>query len=252
MKLVVVADDYGLCESVNQGVVDACKNGIVTELSLMLGSPATDHALALAKDNNIQNIGIHMLLKNWRDTGALVRRADYIQMLDELSEVQVAELVRKELEEFEQLVGRKPIHITSQFGIIAHERAISAVVDYALMHNIPMRQPVMTLYGDEPEQNSQSLSLMRQRGARTTDHFFAHILGEDYETTKQAFKDDLATVQPNETAELCLHPGYVSEELKQSTSLVYERERDTKLAADPEFRRWMETRNIQVVGYQEI
>jgi predicted glycoside hydrolase/deacetylase ChbG (UPF0249 family) len=90
MKLVVVADDYGLCESVNNGIMDAHKNGIVTELSLMLGSPATDHALQIAQEQNVTNIGIHMLLKNWRDTGHLVHRPDYIKLFEELSKEEIA------------------------------------------------------------------------------------------------------------------------------------------------------------------
>jgi len=165
VKLVVVADDFGLCQSVNTGIVEAHKNGIVTELSLMLGSPRTEQALQLVKEQDITNVGIHMLLKNWRDSGTLVRRADYIKMFDELSEAEVAQLVETELQEFEAVVGHKPTHITSQFGIAAHAKAIPAVTDYALKHNIPMRKPVMTLYGDEPEQNEQSLTLMKQSGS---------------------------------------------------------------------------------------
>ncbi len=44
----------------------------------------------------------------------------------------------------------------------------------------------------------------------------------------------------------------MSEELKQSSSLVYERERDTQLATDGEFRQWLSDRGIQIVGYKEI
>lgn len=64
MKLVVIADDFGLCQSVNEGIVDATINGIVCEPSLMLGSPGTDHALTLARQHNIENIGIHMVLNH--------------------------------------------------------------------------------------------------------------------------------------------------------------------------------------------
>jgi len=251
-KVVIVADDYGLCESVNNGIMEAHQHGIVTELSLMLGSPGTDHALTIAKEKDVQNIGIHMLLKNWRDTGALVRREDYIKLFNNLSESGVAELVGAELREFEQIVGHKPTHITSQFGIVAHPKAIHSVIAYAKKHNIPMRQPVMTLYGDEPVQNEESLKLVQESQIQTTDYFFAHIMEPDYESLIRLYKNDLLAVGSNQTAEICLHPGFVSQELEQSTSLVHERERDTKLATDTDFRAWIDAHDIVIVSYREI
>ena len=252
MKLVVVADDFGFCKSVNIGIVESHKKGIVTELSLMLGSPATDQALGMVKEQGITNVGIHMLLKNWRDTGALVRRADYIKLFDELSEADIAKLVEAELQEFEQVVGHKPSHITSQFGIAVHIKAISAVIDYALKHNIPMRQPVMTLYGDEPEQNEQSLALMQKRGVRTTDHFIARIMEPDYDKLISLYQQDLLVLKANETAELALHPGLAGDDLRAMSSLVDERARDLKLTTDTAFRSWVESHDIKIVGYGDI
>lgn len=253
MKLVVVADDYGLCESVNNGVMDACKNGIVTELSLMLGSPGTDHALRIAQEQSVTNIGIHMLLKNWRDTGHLLHKPDYAQLFEELSADEIVILIKSELEEFERVVGRKPTHVTSQYGIIGHPKALPAITKYVVANNIPMRMPGSTATGDgEFGRDEQATAHIKQAGAITTDHFFAHITDGDYETVKQAFKDNLATMKPGETAEICLHPGYASDGLKQSSSLVYERERDTKLATDSEFRQWIGDRGIAIVSYGEI
>lgn len=251
-KLVIVADDYGLCRSVNEGVIASYKNGIVTELSLMLGSPGTEHALQLVKANDVTNLGIHLLLKNWRDTGALVRRRDYIKMFDELSEAEIAALVGAELEEFERIVGHKPTHITSQFGIIGHAKAIRSVIAYAKQYNIPMRQPVMTLYGDEFEENPASLTLIRQANIRTTDKIFAHILGDDYEIIVSAYKQDLGSLTDDQTAEIALHPGYVDDELRAMTSLADERARDLKLATDATFTAWIERQGIKITNYGEI
>lgn len=253
MKLVVVADDYGLCESVNNGIVDSCKKGIVTELSLMLGSPATDHALKIAKEQGITNIGIHMLLKNWRDAGHLMHKPDYVKLFDELSSEEITKLVETELAEFEQVIGRKPTHITSQYGIIGNPKALPAVIEYAVANNIPMRMPGSTFTGSgEVDRDTNAAEQIRQAGATTTDYFFAHINGDDYKAIKQEFKDDLSTIRQNEIAEICLHPGYVSNELKQSSSLIYERERDTKLATDSDFRQWIEDHGIEIVGYGDI
>jgi predicted glycoside hydrolase/deacetylase ChbG (UPF0249 family) len=253
VKLVIVADDYGLCESVNNGIMEAYQHGIVTELSLMLGSPGTNHALKITREQDVKNIGIHMLLKNWRDTGHLLHKPDYIELFEELSVDEIATLIKTELEEFERVVGRKPTHITSQYSIIGHPKALPTITKYAVANNIPMRQPNSRFTGNaEVGVSAIATAQIRRAGVVTTGYLFAHILGDDYDAIKQAFKDDLATLNPGESAEMVLHPGYVSEELKQSSSLVQERERDTKLATDAEFRQWIEGRGIKIVGYGEI
>lgn len=218
----------------------------------MLGSPGTDHALQLVKQYDVTNLGIHMLLKNWRDTGALVRRKDYQQMFDELSEAEIAELLMIELKEFERLIGHKPTHITSQFGIHGHAKVIRSVIAYARQYNIPVRQPVMTLNGGEFEENLNSLELMRRAGVRTTDKVYAHILGDDYDTLLDQYKRDLEALTDGQTAEIALHPGYADDELRVMTSLADERARDLKLATDPNFKSWIEGRGIDIVSYGEI
>lgn len=252
MKLVIVADDYGLCESVNQGIIEAHQNGIVTELSLMLGSPGTDQALDLVKEHNVMNLGIHMLLKNWRDTGALVHRPDYKKLFAELSAGNIAELVARELAEFEQVVGRKPSHITSQYGIIGHPKALSAVVAYAKANHVPLRLPHIGIFTNDPDQLDQGIRLLQENHIVTTDYFFAHVFKDNLVTVKADFEADLSTVHGNETAEICLHPGRVDNNLRKLTSLVDERERDRQLALDPDFKLWIGQRGIKIVGYQEI
>lgn len=252
-KLVVVADDFGLCESVNAGILEAYQHGIVTELSLMLGSPGTEHALGLVREHNIQNVGIHMLLKNWRDTGTLVHKPDYLKLFEELDQQAIARLVQAELTEFEALLGRKPSHITSQYGVIGNSKALPAAIDYAVANNVPMRLPSTTLYSSgEAERDATASSQLHKHGVATTDHFFAHILGDDYDTIRQAFLDDFATMQEGEIAEMCLHPGNYSEELARSTSLVRERQRDTKLATDKSFWDAIHKLGISIVPYPEL
>ena len=50
-KLIVNADDFGLSEAVNYGIISAYKNGIVRSTTIMAGMPAFDHAVELLKKN---------------------------------------------------------------------------------------------------------------------------------------------------------------------------------------------------------
>lgn len=58
-KLIVNADDLGLSEKTNDGIMEAHLNGIVTSATLMMTMPAVDHALAAARNCDL-DIGLHV------------------------------------------------------------------------------------------------------------------------------------------------------------------------------------------------
>jgi hopanoid biosynthesis associated protein HpnK len=60
--VIVNADDFGLSQAINRGVIAAHRNGIVTSASLMVNGPAFEHAVALAKENPALDIGVHLSL----------------------------------------------------------------------------------------------------------------------------------------------------------------------------------------------
>lgn len=76
IRLIVQADDFGMCHAVNEGIVRAFSQGIVTQSAIMAPCPWFDEAAALALDHGIP-IGLHCTLTSewdhlrWRSiTGA--------------------------------------------------------------------------------------------------------------------------------------------------------------------------------------
>ena len=61
-RLIVNADDFGLTEAVNRGIIRAHREGIVTSASLMACGGAFDHAVELARQNPRLGIGVHLTL----------------------------------------------------------------------------------------------------------------------------------------------------------------------------------------------
>lgn len=61
-KFIVNADDFGLHEEINKGIIYGYQNGIITSTSLMCSAPAFSDAVALAKANDGLGIGIHLTL----------------------------------------------------------------------------------------------------------------------------------------------------------------------------------------------
>ena len=60
MKVIINADDFGLSESINDGIVHCFKQGIITSASLMVNTPYTEDAVSKIKENDLKNIGVHL------------------------------------------------------------------------------------------------------------------------------------------------------------------------------------------------
>jgi hopanoid biosynthesis associated protein HpnK len=58
----VNADDFGRSRSINQAVIRAHKEGILTSASLMVNEPAFEEAVELAKANPTLGVGLHLTL----------------------------------------------------------------------------------------------------------------------------------------------------------------------------------------------
>ena len=56
------ADDFGRSHSINEAVIRAHREGILTSASLMVNEPACAEAIALAKENPKLGVGLHLTL----------------------------------------------------------------------------------------------------------------------------------------------------------------------------------------------
>jgi len=59
-RLIVNADDFGLFHSVNEAVIRAHREGILTSASLMVNEPGFQEAVRLAKENPKLGVGLHL------------------------------------------------------------------------------------------------------------------------------------------------------------------------------------------------
>lgn len=61
-RLIVNADDFGRSSSINEAVIRAHREGILTTASLMVNEPACAEAVALARENPRLGVGLHLTL----------------------------------------------------------------------------------------------------------------------------------------------------------------------------------------------
>src|SRR5262245_22529761 len=61
-RLLWNADDFGLSASVNEAVIRAHREGILTSASLMVNEPGFEEAVHLARENPRLGVGLHLTL----------------------------------------------------------------------------------------------------------------------------------------------------------------------------------------------
>lgn len=147
-RLIVNADDFGLSDGINRGILTAHQSGIVTSTSLMVRGAAAQAAADRASEFPSMSVGLHLDLGEWRfDNGewvALYERAplDDAKLLD-------AE-VAAQFDVFARLVGTHPTHIDSHQHAHRNEPLRSIVTAKAAEFGIPVRHfaPSVRYLGD--------------------------------------------------------------------------------------------------------
>jgi chitin disaccharide deacetylase len=109
--LIVNADDFGMTDGINTGVIHAHRHGIVTSASLMVRQPKAREAAALAATAEKLGLGLHIDLTEWEPVDGVWQQLYARVDLDDQG--QVAREIAEQLELFIDLVGRKPDHLDS-------------------------------------------------------------------------------------------------------------------------------------------
>jgi predicted glycoside hydrolase/deacetylase ChbG (UPF0249 family) len=207
-RLIVNADDFGLSMSVNDGIVKAHTDGIVTSTSLMVRQPAAGAAVAAARALPGLSVGLHVDLAEWERDG------DTWRTLYEWADPDDPEAVRTEvqaqLERFERLLGRMPTHLDSHQHLHRSEPLRSTLLAIASVHSIPVRHHSPARYS----------GAFYAQGSRGDAHLEA-ISPDALAGTIQSLTDPLT--------ELCCHPAagpvpmssYDSERLVELQSLCH-------------------------------
>ncbi len=257
-RLIVNADDFGWTRDVNDGIVHAHRNGILTATTLMAGGPAFDHAVALARETPVLDIGVHLTLLQTtsalgggplpQDIAGLLRdivtrRIDvYAELAAQVRKIVAAGIVPTHLDTHKHTHMLPPVasavaRIVREFGI----PWVRKPFDFGLTNSFAAR--LMRT------QHSGLQRKLREAGARTTDHFAGYALtGYLDEAKLLALIEEL----PAGTTELMCHPGFCREELRASpTRLKESREIELRALTSPKVRDALRARQIQLANYRD-
>ena len=226
--LIVNADDFGLSDGVNQGIIEAHERGIVTSASLMVRKPAASSAATYSRDHPGFDVGLHLDLGEWAYDGKGWAPVYRVVPLDE--HAVVAQELERQLSEFRRMVGRDPTHLDSHQHAHRHEPVRSAALTLARELGVPLRQfsPGIRYCGRFYGQTTHGLPLPE---AISVESLIA-----------------ILTDLPAGLTEVSCHPGRTT-----SDELSYGIERSTEVdvLSHPQVRSLLSSQGIELRSFRE-
>ena len=266
--LVVNADDFGFTPDVNEGIIEAHRNGILTAATTMANGDAFDHAVALARQTPGLDIGCHLVLIGGRSlvTGAPLP-ATVGQFLRALAtgRIPVHEELRAQVRKIVE-AGLEPTHLDTHKHTHLAPPVLEAVARIGEEFRIPwirrpMDCPLSAPGGVSPplkRLTSAAIVLLGGRfrrvlehhRCRATDHFAGFRITGRVRTQELV---ELMRVIPWGSTELMCHPGRCAEALRHApTRLKESREAELAALTAPEVRVAVERAGIELVNYRQL
>jgi predicted glycoside hydrolase/deacetylase ChbG (UPF0249 family) len=219
-KLIVNADDFGLTQGINKGIVQGFRLGIITSATALVNMPCWPHAAALASRLAGLGIGLHFNLT----MGRPLTDPRYIPSLvdeegrfagnpEQLAQADPLDVVRELYNQYNRLLrsGIKPTHIDSHDGIHSLDNILSILLDFAARHQLPLRLV------------PRARDRYNSAGTATTEEIIEGF--QDKGANRPNFERLLSTCQA-ETVEFRCHPGMVDAELEAVSAYTWQRERE--------------------------
>jgi len=279
-RLIVNADDFGLCEGVNRAVKQAHTEGILTSATIMAGMPAAAQAVQLAREMPALGVGVHLNLfdaspvsEDKRIKVLLNSNGEFALSLGRLAlksmlSKPVREAIEIELAAQIQWVidnGIKPTHLDSHKHFHAFPLIYPVIVSLAKRFNIAaIRWPFEPARLSSPDWPSPSkggrtrariVSIMAKINRWQNNKFIkndmflgvAHTGKIDADFWQQVAKNSFRGI-----VEVMTHPGFVDGLDQVRTRLIEQRQVELEALCSEETKKNLTEANIELTHYGKL
>ena len=210
--LIVTADDFGLHQGINRGIIQAHRDGILTSASLLVDRPACQDAVARGRECPALSLGLHLELDPNDSDG-------------------VPGTVARQIARFTALVGAPPTHLDSHHDVHHDPRVLPHLLRWAEHTGVPVRG---------------------YAGVRHLSKFYGQWGGETHpeQIGVPGLLRLLRTEVGDGMTELTCHPGYV--EPGVSSSYAAEREVELHTLCDRRVRHAIWEMEIRLIGFRDL
>ena len=249
--LIVNADDLGRSPGINRGVIEAHRSGIVTSTTLMVNTPWAKDGATQAVAHPELGIGLHLNhcygnpISDPATIASLVTsdgafETDTEKLIGKAVEDHIKRESIAQITEFRRLVGRDPSHLDSHKYLQSSEPFAAAIAAVAADFGLPVRAL-----------DAGEMGRLRDAGVRTTDHFEGRFHGLDGRGTELSLLVELIDGLRPGVTELMCHPGYVDDELSDS-SYRDDREAEMRVLCSPAVRRTVEQARVELSNFDAL
>ena len=239
-KLIINADDFGLSEGVNYGIISAYKSGVVRSTSTMANMPGFEHAMELLKENEDLGCGVHMTLSCYKpvlsnlktivdENGYFIRRItnEVIENMD------LDEVYEEFCAQIEKVRSKTDItHLDSHHHVHTLEKLRPVIERVLEKYDLPIRG------GFEYDFNySKIIPLI--------DTFYGDNVSEDY------FVKKIDYLKSYEIADIMCHPAYIDDFLMKTTSYSMARINEHKILTSKDTKDFIQD-NFLLTNYREL
>lgn len=249
--LIINADDFGLSKSVNYGIIDAHRYGIVTSTTAMMNMSNVQHAAELARQVPTLAIGMHFVLTagtpltimhSLAREGKLGKWLWELEASDQLPLDQMMRELNAQYQQFIDVFGRSPSHLDSHHHIHMLSQFYPLFVEFANQKGIPLR-----VY-QELKNSEKVLSV-----PRSTDYFSPDFYGEPNSVTEALLFNilDESTQQGYQSIEIMCHPAFIDNDLLTS-SYAYPRLTELEVLTGKGLKQAVKDRGYQLGTYLEL
>jgi hopanoid biosynthesis associated protein HpnK len=281
-RLIVSADDFGMSPGVNAGILHAHREGILTDVGLMVNGQAFDEALQLARSNPRLRVGLHLTLaQGWAaappaeipllaDANGLFRRNPIWSGLRFFFlpgvRAQLRREIRAQLDKF-RATGLPLSHVDGHVTIHAHPTVLSILVALAPEYGIrAVRLPSEPLLpalrfdahhlGRKIFEATVFAALSRYARKRLAHAGIAHPqrmfgLHQTGRISERYVLALLAQLPPG-ISELYCHAALPDDECRRWRPADYESEKEVAALTSPRVRAEIERRGIELVSYSAL
>ncbi len=223
--LIVTADDLGLTESINEGIAKACREGIVSSVSVIPTGEAFEDALKRIRDLGLKEIGAHLALT---ETKPLLNSSKFYKNHNQLvkdiffkaSDLGLVRIELKAQLELLKEAGVKITHINSHEHIHMVPEILDIFISLAKEFNIPALRYAR---GDRPMRafnikdlykksilsyfSSHTAGSFKSSGLLYTDRFLGLL---DAGRLNEDILIEMLRGLKDGVTELVCHPGFLS------------------------------------------
>ncbi|MGD0596005.1 MAG: ChbG/HpnK family deacetylase [Sedimentisphaerales bacterium] len=279
-RLIINADDFGLCESVNKGIVEAHTEGVLISTTIMVNMPAAEQAVDLAKNLPSLGVGVHLNLTAGKplcqdntvklilDSQGHFALSPGKLALTSLITGKARAAIETELAfQIQWLIdkGIKPTHLDSHKHIHSFPTIFPIVCRLAKRFGIPAIR-----YTFEPKQVSQLPWPATDRESRKRASLVRTMAKINHWQNPSFFKTDallgvnhvgkintvfmraVSLYNTASTAELMTHPGYTYDLDVTRTRLVKQREVELEALCSEKTKKFFKDAGIKLIHYGQL